>query len=619
MKVLFSLIFLLGSLVLGQADVAVLTQHNNLSRTGANLQETILNTSNVNSNQFGLLFTYAVDDQIYAQPLVMTNVSIPGQGVHNLVIVATVNDSVYAFDADNPAVITPFWQVNYTDTNHFIFPVRNTDMTGACYGDYLDFSGHIGIVGTPVIDPVAGTVYFVARTKFSSNSVTAFYQKLHALDIRTGAEKTNSPVTITASCSGTGAASSGGVVTFDPQKQNQRPGLALVNGIIYIAWSSHCDWDPYHGWVIGYNATNLQQAFVYNATPNGEEGGIWMSGQAPAADDSGNLYLSVGNGTAGIVNGDPRDLSDRGESLLKLTPSGTNLTVTSWFTPWDWSYLDSDDLDLGSCGIMLIPGTTLGVSGSKEGKLYLFDRDNMGGLSYSDADTNILQIFQVTAPGGPNNNIHGGPVWWTGTNGSFVYLQGESDYLRQYQFDPGIGLLLWPSFAQGPAPAPYGEPGGILALSANGTNGGSGIVWVSHQFSGDANQSVRPGIIHAYDAANVAHELWNSEQVSARDSVGNFAKFVPPTIANGKVYLATFSNRLNVYGLLPFINLNRSGSNVILSWSTKNSLNYRLQGSTNLVANAWQDITNTATVTNGLYQLTAPVTNQAVFYRLKSN
>lgn len=615
-----SIALFMGSLPTLWADVGVLTQHNDLARTGANLQETILTTQNVNSNKFGLLFTRVVDDQIYAQPLVMTNVTIPGKGVHNLLLVATVNDSVYAFDADSPATNAPYWQTNYTDTNHFIFPVRNTDMTGACLGSYTDFSGNIGIVGTPVIDPATKIIYLVARTKFSSNSVTTYFQKLHALDITTGAEKSGSPVTITATYPGNGDGSVSGVITFDPMKQNQRPGLALVNGVVYIGWASHCDWDPYHGWLMGYDATNLQRVAVYNTTPEGEEGGIWMSGQAPAADTNGNLYVSVGNGTVGSTNGDPRDTIDRGESFLKLTRSGTNMTVASWFTPNNWSNLNIEDLDLGSCGILLVPGTSLALAGSKEGKIYVVNRDTMGGLSYSSADTNIVQSFQVT-PLGVQNNIHGGPVWWTGPTNSFIYVMGESDFVRQFQFNPTNSQFVLPNFAHSASAAPTnGMPGGMLSLSANGTNANSALVWVSHQYTGNANQQVRPGILHCYSAANVTNELWNSQQVSARDAVGNFAKFVPPTVANGKVYLATFSSRVNIYGLLPTVGIARSGNNVVLSWSTTNSLNYGLQGSTNLLlTNGWNDITNAANVSNGLYQLAAPLTNKATFYRLKSN
>ncbi len=591
-----------------RADVAVLTQHNDLARTGANLAETVLNTTNVNTNQFGLIFTRAVDDQIYAQPLVMTNVDLGTNGTHNLVIVATVNDSVYAFDADDPLVSAPYWQVSFLGPG--VVPPANTNMTGACGGNYKDFSGNMGIVGTPVIDAVAGTIYLVARTWENG---TSFVQRLHALDIRTGAERPNSPVVITATYPGTGSGSSGGVITFDAQKQNHRPGLALVNGIVYLAWASHCDWGPYHGWVIGYDAATLQRAVVYNDTPNGVNGGIWMSGQAPAADANGNLYLSTGNGTVGTTS-DPRDPINRGESFLKLARNGTNLTVASWFTPYNFANLEAGDIDLGSTGILLIPGTTLAFSGGKEGKLYLVNRDNMGGLSGSTtADTNIVQSFSLGA-----RQIHGGAVWWDGPDGSYAYIQGASDYLRQYKFDWSAGMFLLPAYAQGPVAAASGQPGGMLALSANGTNAGGGIVWASHNLVGNANQQVRPGILRAYNAQNITNELWNSEQISARDSVGNFAKFVVPTVANGKVYLATFSNRLNVYGLLPRppLTIGRSGSNVTLFWPTNGFSGFKVQTNRNLLPAAWFDATNAVAVTNGVYRMTLPVSAPTTFYRL---
>ncbi len=536
-----SIVFLLATFIAStRADVAVLTQHNNLAHTGANLEETILTTNNVNTNTFGLLYTRAVDDQLYAQPLVMTNVNIPGKGVHNLVIVATVNDSVYAFDADDASVATPYWQVSFTNAN--AVPPRNSDLSaiGSCGGNYNDFSGNMGIVGTPVIDPVAGTIYMVARTKEIGST---YVQRLHALDVRTGQERPGSPVAITATYSGNGDGNVGGVITFDPVRQNQRPGLTLVNGVVYIAWSSHCDLGPYHGWVIGYDATNLTRVVVYNDTPNGYNAGIWMSGEGIAADTNGNLYLSDGNGSVGY-NGNPRDTINRGESFLKLTRSGGTLNVTSWFTPYNYQTLENGDIDLGSAGIILIPGTTLAFSGGKQGVGYLVDRDNMGGLSFSGADTNVIQSMTLTS-----DQLHGGMVWWDGPTNSYGYIWPASVFLQQYTFDRTTNKFILPAFAQSPSSAPGGQPGGILALTANGTNAGTGIIWASHQLTGNANQSVRPGILHAYDAQNVSHELWNSEQISARDSVGNFAKFVPPTVANGKVYLATFSGQLNVYGL----------------------------------------------------------------------
>ena len=519
------------------------TQHNDLARTGANLNETILNTANINTNTFGLVYTRPVDDQIYAQPLVMTNVNIPGVGPRNIVIAATVNNSVYAYDADSASITSPYWMANFNSLPDIV-PPRNTDMTGACGGDYPNYLGNIGIVGTPVIDPSTGTIYVVARTlEFK----TTFVQRLHALDITTGAERPNSPVVITAKYPGNGSGSVNNVISFDPWRQNQRAGLTLVNGVVYIAWASHCDWTPFHGWVIGYNATTLQQASVYNDTPNGDLGGIWMSGQAIAADATGNLYLATGNGTA-----DTSGTANRSMSLLKLTPSGTNLNVASWFMPHDWSALNNADLDLGSGGVLLVPGTTLAVGGGKGGKLYVVNRDAMGGVSAGGSDTNIVQSFPATAGNFSDDHVHGAPVWWDGPNGSYMYVWAESDYLRQYQFNRGSGLFTIPPIAQSPTHAPYqGMPGGIASVSANGTNSGTGVVWATVQLSGDANPNTRPGILHAYDAENVAHELWNSEQLGARDSVGSFAKYVPPTIWNGKVYLATFSSNLDVYGLLP--------------------------------------------------------------------
>ncbi len=576
-------------------SIAVLTQHNDDARDGANLQETILNTSNVNTNQFGLLYTRAVDDQIYAQPLIMTNVSILGKGVHNLVIVATVNDSVYAFDADDPTVTTPYWQTSFLGPN--IRAPRNSDMTGACGGNYKDFSGNLGIVGTPVIDPATGTIYLVARTLENGGT---FVQRLHALDVATGLDRVP-PVVITATYPGDGDGSVGGVITFDPQRQNQRPGLALANGVVYIAWASHCDWGPYHGWVIGYDASTLQRVVVYNDTPNGYNGGIWMSGQAPANDGQGNQYLSTGNGSV-----DTASSLDRGESFLKLTPNGGRLAVASWFTPYNWPVLEAGDVDLGSGGLMLIPGTNLVFGGGKQGIMYLVNRDNMGGLSGGSSDTNIVQSFPVTS-----NQIHGGAVWWNGAGGPYAYVWPSAADLQQYRFDASAGKFALPAFAQGASVAPNGQPGGILALSADGSKPGSGIVWASHQMSGDANQSVRPGILRAYDAGNVAHELWNSEQLSARDAVGNFAKFVPPTVANGKVYLATFSGRLDVYGLLApakpvSVTVQLQGKQVQLSWPA---------GTLQSAGQVTGLYTNITTATS---PYTLSPTNAEQFFRVKS-
>jgi hypothetical protein len=520
--------------------VAVLTQHNDNSRTGDNLFEPALNTFNVNSNTFGLIYTRTVDDQIYAQPLVVTNVPIPSKGTHNIVIVATVNNSVYAFDADDPTVPDPYWIVSYLGPN--IVAPANTDMTGACGGNYHDFSGNFGIVGTPVIDPVTRTMYLVARTKeFGVNYV----QTLHALDITTGAELPIGPTIISATFGG---------VSFEPQHNNQRPALTLANGNIFIGWSSHCDWTPYHGWIMAYSASTLQQVAAYCDTPTGTEGGIWMAGQGPAADPAGNIYLSTGNGTVG-TSGNPANTTNRAMSFLKL--NGSTLSIMSWFTPYNYNYLNGGDWDLGSAGVMLIPGTNIVIGGGKSSStlssaMYVVNRDNMGGVSLGTSDTNILQSIPVTPTGIGVNHIHGAPVWWDGPDGSYTYVWGESDRLHQYKFNRATGTFYLPVYSQSPLQAwVNGMTGAMLAISANGTNAGSGILWASHQYTGDANQAVRPGVLRAFDAQNVTNELWNSEQNNPRDSVGLYAKFVPPTVANSKVYLATFSGRLNVYGLLP--------------------------------------------------------------------
>lgn len=575
-------------------ETVVLTQHNDNARSGANLTETQLNTTNVNTNQFGLLFSRTVDDQIYAQPLVMTNVDIPGYGFHNIVYVATVNDSVYAFDADDTSVTNAYWTTSFIDPPNIV-PPRNTDMTGACSGNYKDFSGSFGIVGTPVIDPLHSTLYLVARTKeFGTNYV----QRLYALDLATGTNRPNSPVIIAATNS----------VAFDPYKQNQRPALLLANGYVYISWSSHCDWTPYHGWVMAYNTSNLLQSpLTFNdTTSGGTQAGIWMSNGGPAADTNGNVYLSTGNGTFDGVN-------NFGECFLKLTNNNAGLKLSSWFAPYNWSSLNGSDLDLGTGGVLLIPGTSLMLSGGKAGVLYLVKRDAMGGVG-TGADTNIVQSWSIGS-----HAIHGGPAWWTGPNGSFAYLWGaSSSRLGQYQFTNNTKFATTP-IAQGPTVGGSGQPGGILSISANGTSPGSGIVWAAINTVSDANQAVVAGTLHAYNAQNVATELWNSDMV-ARDAVGLFAKFVAPTIANGKVYLATFSNRLNVYGLQPPppLSLKVEGPNLVLSWpSNMYSLTYTLQSSTNLQPGNWTAATNSVQVSNGNFQVTVPSKAAATFYRLK--
>jgi len=522
--------------------------HNDLKRTGWNSNETILTQSTISNGNFGLVFARSVDDQIYAQPLVVSNVTIGGSK-HNIVIVATVNNSLYAFDADDASVTSPYWQDNLTFNPSTYRPIKNTDMTGACGGNYKDFSGNIGIVGTPAIDTVTNTLYVVARSVTKTSPAT-FVQYLHAIDITTGTEKTGSPVYITATYPGTGSGSSGGIMTFNQQKQNQRPGLLLYNGIVYIGWASHCDWAPYQGWLMGYDATTLQQKYVYNSVPNGGLAGIWMSGQPPAVDDYGNIYITTGNGTTG-TGGNPNDTTNRASSLIKLSTASGALKVKDFFTPMDYIYLNDDDLDYGVDGVLLIPYSNLSLSGSKEGKLFLIDDNNMGGTT-SD-NSNVLQILNVANTTTSNTrHLHGSPVYYEDRLGNeYIYAWAEGSLLKQFPFDRGTMLFDTLNVKIGNTALPSGMPGAMLSLSSNGTQYGTGILWANHPINGDANQSVVPGDLQAFDATDVTHELWNSNWSSKRDSIGKFAKFVPPTIANGKVYMATFSNKLNVYGLNP--------------------------------------------------------------------
>lgn len=509
------------------AGVAVWTHHNDNSRTGANLQETVLNTSNVSTSQFGKLFSLPVDGEIYAQPLYLPQVSIPGRGVHNTVLVATMNDSVYAFDADSNSGTnsTPLWEVNFTNPAAGITAIPAGDLQPP---DDFNVHGTIGILSTPVIDQTAGTIYVLARTKESG----AYFQRLHALNVADGTERPNSPVAITASVAGTGYDSLGGVISFNPLLDNQRAALALTGGVVYIAWASLTDRDPYHGWVIGYDATSLAQVGVYNDTPNGGRGGIWQSGNGPAIGSDGSLFVLSGNG-------DWDGTSNLGSSMIKLRT--VTLHATDYFTPADWNYENQLDLDLGSSGPLLIPGSNLAVGGGKEGILFVVPTGAMGHLQGSAASN--VQAFQATI-----GHIHGAPVYWVSpNNGPLIYVWGEQSPLRAFHFN-GSGFDTAPAM-QSSMSAPPGMPGASLSLSANASQAGTGIVWAALPSNSNAETADVAGILRAFDASDLTHELWNSLQNQPRDDLGLFAKFAPPTIANGKVYLATFSNQLCVYGL----------------------------------------------------------------------
>ncbi|MBC8096892.1 MAG: RICIN domain-containing protein [Akkermansiaceae bacterium] len=499
----------------------VLTQHNDQWRTGANTSETILTPANVNSASFGKLFSYAVDGSVYAQPLYVGGLSIGG-GTHNVVYVATMEDSVYAFDADSNVT---YWRARFTGGS--ITPVPIVDLTGS---NNLNIHGNVGILSTPVIDRASGTIYVLARTKDTSNST--YQQKLHALSLSTGAEKFGGPKTITAS-------------GFNSKIQAQRPALALANGNVYIAWGSHEDKGAYHGYVMAYNATTLAQVAVFNTTPNGNMGAIWQAGQGPAIDGSGNLYFMTGNG-------DWDGVTKWGQSFLKLSPA---LKVLDWFTPDNYASMNNSDIDFGAAGAVLLPGssgypsTSRVIGGGKEGKIFVLDNNNGMGRKTS-GNTGAKQVWQATQTASCSHHIHGSPIYWnSASQGKVIYVWGENDTGKGFKYN-GATFTTTP-FTKTAAKAPTtgcGMPGSVLSLSANGT--GNGIVWANCVYTGDALHNTVPGILRAYNADNLGSELWNSRMNLSRDNLGNLAKYVPPTVVNGKVYMATFSGTVNVYGLL---------------------------------------------------------------------
>jgi hypothetical protein len=505
----------------------VLTRGYHNSRTGANLGETILDAQTVGGGNFGKLFCRPVDDEIYGQLLYVPQLEIAG-GKHNVIVAVTMNDSVYAYDADD-RMGAPLWERHFADPAKGITPVPAAELSPTTCGVYKDVSRQIGILSTPVIDGASKTVYLVARTKESGK----YFQRFIALDLLTGADRAGSPVQITG----------GG---FNPMTQNQRSSLLLHDGVVYFGFSSHCDEPPYRGWLYGYDAKTLQRVVTWSSTAGGA-GGIWMAGQGPAVADDGYIYLTTGNGDV-----DPQGGPNRAHSVLKLQRMAGTMQVVDWFTPYNYELLNMQDRDLGSSGTLPIPGTSLVVQGGKEGVLYVLDRTNMGHFR-AGSDSQIVQRIAVT--GASRAHIHGSPVHWKSANGQFIYLMAEQDFLRQYQVVNGKLQLYKMSGVMAPVepgnrPGGYTMPGGSLAVSADGDKPGTGVVWVSMTISRDANQAVVAGVLRAFDAGDVTKELWNSQQNAARDSFGNFPKFNPPTVYNGKVYQPTFSKQFCAYGKL---------------------------------------------------------------------
>jgi hypothetical protein len=524
----------------------VFTYHNDVARDGANTQELALTPATVSTTTFGKRFFCAVDGAAYTQPLWVPALNVAGT-VRNVIFVATQHDSVYAFDADTSPCMT-LWQAQLLVASHGGTAGETSVPTADVGNNYKDIQPEIGVTGTPVIDPATSALYVVSK---SENLTGTFYQRLHALDLTSGNEKFGGPVTITATVPGTGDGSVGGNVSFNPQTEHQRSALSVSNGVVYIAWASHEDKDPYHGWILGYNAATLARVKVLNASPDGSRTGIWMAGGAPAFDSTGNLYATTGNGTFDANQALPPN-GDYGDSVLKISTSAA-LAVTDWFTPYNQAFLDTQDLDLGSSGVVVLPDqpsapTHLLVAAGKQGQVYLLNRDAMGAYCNGcPSDTNVWQSFAAFQNFG---SFWGSPAFWQ----NHLYLggtqepPGPGDRLKVFDFDPSThSFATTPSSQSGTV---YGYTGSIPSVSSQGASGG--IVW-SPDISayGVPAPAQGPAVLHAFDATNLGTELWNSSQAaSTRDQAGNAVKFSVPTIANGKVYLGT-RTEIEVYGLLP--------------------------------------------------------------------
>jgi hypothetical protein len=510
-----------------RAQPPVLQRGYDAGVSGATLSETTLTASSVTANTFGLVFKLPVDDKIMAQPLYVPGLVINGT-VHNVLYVATMNDTLYAFDADIGG--PPLWTLNLAIFENAM-PVLMTPVPpGYAYLGNNNIIGNLGILSTPVIDLPSNTLFAVACTLENNTMV----YRLHAVDIRSGVPRTGSGVVISGSFGG---------MTFDARNQWQRLSLVFSGNNVVFGFGAlelESTGNPYSGWVMAYDKGTLAQTGVFaTVTVGNGGGGVWQSGRPPAVDSSGNVYLITGNAYNLSYNGANGNFS---ESVLKLDPS-QHLKLVDSFTPSSWSNLDASDLDLTSSGPMLVPNTNLLVGGGKTGILYVLNTANgLGGLTATDSGA--VQEIQIAA-----GELRGGPVYWqrsAANGGPLLYDWGVNDALKAFSFNGST----FATSAQG-AVTNQIWPGGILTVSANGETPGTGVVWATVATSGDAENSPPvPGELYAFNAGNVATQLWNSNMNAARDSFGNFAKFVPPLVANGRVYVATWSKQVAVYGLI---------------------------------------------------------------------
>jgi len=521
MSLLLSVLFAVG-------QVSVTTYHNDNYRSGLNANEGILTPSNVNEMHFGKRLVLPVAGYVYAQPLYVPGVNIEGT-LRNVVYVATEHDQVYAFDANTGQQL---WQKSFIGTSAVkqVLTVASGDV--GC----PDIEPEIGISSTPVIDLTTNQIYVVAKTKEIVNNVTTFYQRMHVLDLSTGAENLSHPyfaAPIAAKTRGTGIGSSGGYLTFDAKKQNQRSALTLSNGLIFVAWGSHCDLGGFHGYMMAFSKDSGRPSGVYLTTPNAYYGGIWMGGVGPAVDSANHIYVPTGNGYFDANTGGV----DYGDSILRLSWAGVFPTVADYFTPWDEAMLNSNDADVASGGVLLLPDQPsaayphLLVQAGKEGTIDLVNRDNMGHFS-PEGDTQIVQTLPHTMGG-----VFGGPAMWNNN----LYFGSAHGPMKAFYYDP-VAQQIQARYTSA-TPESFDFPGPTPSVSANGTS--NAIVWIIQNdtyLTGDA-------ILRAYDATNLASELYNSNLNPSRDRAGAAIKFTLPTIADGMVFVGA-QNEVDVYGLL---------------------------------------------------------------------
>ena len=544
----------------GTSLVAMTTYHNDNSRQGINTNELILTLANVNTNSFGKLFSYPVDGYVYAQPLIVPGVVVPGLGSHNVLYVATEHNSVYAFDADSNggANAAPLWSTNLMGAGETTVP--GGDVSTA------DIVPEVGVTSTPVIDPTTGTMYVEVKSKTVIGGNNHYIHRLHALDITTGAEKFGGPALIAdtinnagytyvsgPSTPGTGDGSVNGTVNFNGLRQMNRMAVGLLKGVVYLGYASHGDNGPYHGWLLGYNATNLTQlASVFDSTPDGGLGGFWSSGGGLTADPLGNFYLLTGNGSFDISGSGIASTNDFGMSALKFSTTNGTAKLVDYFAPYDEASQSQGDADLGSGAPIILPDSAgsaghphlLSVAG-KNGTIYLVDRDNLGHFNAS-GDTQIVQALR-----GAIGANFGTPVYWNNR----LYYIGLGDRLKAFAISNAV---INPTPVQG-ANSFGGDKGSTTpCLSANGSS--NAIIWAVDT---SAYASSGPGVLYAYSATNVAKMLYNSSLLSSRDNPGGAVKFSPPTIANGKVYVGA-EYQVSVFGLGTFISaptISPSGGN----------------------------------------------------------